>query len=283
MKLATLPFMLVLLADVALAAPAERAHSSFLIVNPSGRGNQALASGFLTDLATAVEQAWPEGSQAPRFLGRYHVTEADSVASIKKDAPLFALVTPGFYLAHREDLHLEVLAEPLREGEGPSVVYLISKAGAAQKPLASQRLGGQLAGEPAWVRSAVLGQEAGAPSPKFIPQARTLESVRMLRAGELDGVLLHDSDWKRLKDLDKADGLVISFTSKHLPEGPVVSFGPPSQTARAAAAALIALPASEGGRRVLERMTLKGFQSADATVYSSFAAAFDEARRERAP
>src|SRR5688500_13508952 len=122
MKLTTLPLTLALLASLPRPAHAERPQATFLIVNPSGRGNQALASGFLTDLASAVEKAWPEGSPAPTFTGRYHVTEADSVASIKKEPPLFALVTPGFYLAHRDALHLEVIAVPTRAHDGPGVV-----------------------------------------------------------------------------------------------------------------------------------------------------------------
>jgi hypothetical protein len=283
MRLAALPLTLVLLSPAPRSAPAEGAHASFLIVNPSGRGNQALATGFLADLASAVEKAWPAGTSAPALTGRYHVAESDAVASIKSEAPLFALVTPGFYLAHRDDLHLEVLAEPLRAPEGPAVVHVVGMSGAKAKPLESQRLGGQLAGEPAWVISAVLAQEPGASAPKLLPQARTLESVRMLRAGDLDGVLLHDSEWKLLQETGKADDLAITFTSKPLPEGPVVSFGPPSERARAAATALIALSSTEAGRHVLQRMTLRGFQSADASVYSGFAAAFDRVRRERSP
>src|SRR5438874_2023441 len=102
-------------------AGTHSAHPSFLIVNPSGRGNQGLAQGFLGDFARAIRSSWPEGAGPPPAIeGRYHVTATDALASIKRSPPVFALLSPGFYLEHRDDLHLEVLLQPARSEKGPN-------------------------------------------------------------------------------------------------------------------------------------------------------------------
>ncbi len=250
---------------VARATPPAAA--SFLIVNPSGRGNQSLADGFLSDLAQAVIAHWPADEPAPALTGRYHVTVADALASIRREAPAFAIVSPGFYLAQRETLGLVPMLVPVRAHDGPPVVHLVVPASAPARDPAAMRLGGQLAGEPAWVVGPVLRLPPGA-RPTFVPAARTLESVRQLEAGAVDGILLPDADWALLQQTGKARGLRIARTSPPLPEGPVVSLGPPSSTARAAAAALRALGDDEASRRILERMTLRGFREATPTDYA---------------
>ena len=263
---------------VLLAIPAAAEPASFLIVNPSGRGNQSLAEGFLGDLGAAVRASWPEGA-APELSGRYHVTEADALASIRRQAPLFALVSPGFYLAHRDDLHLVPLLQSVREGESRPVVHLVAKEGRPEPDRARLRIGGQLAGEPAWLMGPVLALPPGA-TPTFVPASRTLEAVRELHVGVIDAVAMHDAEWRLLQASGKDTGLRIAFTSQPLPEGPVVSLGPPSPAARAAAASLLRLSADEAGRKVLKRMTLKGFREAAASDYAPLAEAFDRARQE---
>lgn len=270
-------FLFLVLMALAAAPPAEAEDASYLIVNPSGRGNQSMASGFLADLSGALSSSWPSGVPAPAWTGRYHVTEADALASIRREKPEFALVSSGFYLAHRESLGLTPLLEPLRMDEGPGVVHLIVKEGAPKLSPSAMRIGGQLAGEPAWALGPVLGLPAGG-VPTFIPAARTLEAIRQLQAGDLDGVLLPEAEWNLVKATNKAGALAVAFTSQPLPEGPVVAFGEPSARTRAAMTALLGLDATEAGRKVLTRMTLRGFKPIEPGRHSPFQASFDAAR-----
>lgn len=274
----TLPRLLLLLACALAALPrgARAADATFLIVNPSGRGNQALAEGFLGDFAAALGATWPKGAPAPSFTGRYHVTSVDAVASVKRSQPLFALVSPGFYLEHRERLGLVPLLQPVRAHEGPPVVHLVIRAGAPPKDPATMKLGGQLAGEPAWVMGPVLGLPDGA-RPAFLPSARSLEAVRQLEAGTVDGILLPDADWALLQATKKATGLAIARTSPPLPEGPVVTFGEPTPEALQAVEAMLGFPQAEAGRKALDRMGLRGFARASATDYARFQSAHDRA------
>lgn len=250
--------------------------ATFLIVNPSGRGNQALAQGFLADFAAALASSWPKGAPPTAFTGRYHVHESDALASLERDAPAFALVSTGFYLAHRESLRLVPLLVPELAHEGPGVVHVVVKADAPQRDVATMRLGGQLAGEPAFTSSCVLALAPGS-KPAFVPLARTLEAVRRLERGELDGVLVTDADWARLRATGKAKGLRTAFTSAPLPEGPVVAFGEPGPLARAAATAMRGFATTDAGRKALARMEVKGFREAKESDYAPLFPAYDRA------
>ena len=98
--------------------------------------------------------------------------------------------------------------------------------------------------------------------PLLVPVAKTLEAVRMAEAGQLDFVVVHDSEWLLLQRSGKARGWHVVATSPRLPEGPVVSLGEPGSAARGMAAAMVALSGTTLGQDVLARMTLRGFSLA---------------------
>lgn len=261
--------------------PADTGTASFLIVNPAGRGNQGLAEGFLGDFSKALASAWPKGSTSPHWQGRYRVTAADALASMRREKPIIALVSPGFYLANRTALDLHVLAVPLR-CEGKPVVRILAPSG--RIPANPPRLGGQLAGEPDWLMNVVIGQDRAwlHGEPVLVPVTKTLEAIRMAQAGQLDHVALHDADWMLLQRLGKAQGWDVVATSQPLPEGPVVSIGPPSVVAQAAASALIGFSGTDAGKSVLGRMGLKGFAASTDQVFDAVAERFSAAKAERA-
>jgi ABC-type phosphate/phosphonate transport system substrate-binding protein len=60
----------------------------------------------------------------------------------------------------------------------------------------------------------------------------------------------------------------------------VVSFGPPTPAVRAAVAAMTDFPKTDAGKKVLERMTLRGFRAATASDYASLLTTYDQARKE---
>lgn len=269
-------------ATAATAAPTRR-EASFLIVNPAGRGNQGMADGFLAEFSRALQASWPADPPFPGFRGRYHVSVVDALASIRRERPLFGLVSPGFYLAHRRTLDLHPLLAPMRS-DGDPVVHLLGRNDRVPSTNAPLRVGGQLAGEPDWLAAILAGQDvegAGRAGFEFVPVARTLEAIRMGEKGELDRVALHDAEWRLLRRLGKADGWRVLATSGSLPEGPIVSFGRPDEVALAASAAMAGFAATDVGRAVLKRMTLSGFEPASAADWGEVARRV--ARSEDAP
>lgn len=280
-----LPLALVVLCSLPGRSAAEE--ERFLIVNPGGRGSQTKAQGFLADFEAALAAAWPpDAAPAPTWRGHYHVTAADALASIRGQRPLFALVTTGFYLAHRDDLGLVPVARPRRSGAGEPVVRFVCRAedGATRRALeggrvGGLRLGGRVAAEPEWVRRIVLAGASEVDGTRLVPVPRSLEAVRRLHRGELDVILLPDADWLRLVELRRGEGLVVAASSQVLPEGPVVAVGASEPARRdlaaAAARALQHFADHPSGRSVLERMTLGGFAPAAQSDYDAVVAAWD--------
>jgi hypothetical protein len=269
----------VVMLSLALAGPATAGEATFLIVNPAGRGDQTQAQGFLADLARAVQASWPEAAgPAPALSGNYHVTVPDALASIRGRRPSFALVSPGFHVAHRDTLGLTPLLRPVRREGGPVPTHLVARAGskaAAQLVARSASglvLGGQLAGEPDWLVRVVLAGIPDASEARLTPLARTLEAVRRLQAGEIDAAILDDVEWERLRAVGKDGGLVLAHSSPPLPEGPVVALGtPPGDTARAAAESMRHFADTAEGRAVLKTMGVLRFDAASPADYDAVA------------
>jgi hypothetical protein len=280
-----------------LLAAAPAAGESFIIVNPAGRGNQSKAQAFLADFARALSASWPsEAGAPPEWTGRYHVHQADALASIRGTEPVFGLLSPGFYLAVRDAVPLEPRLLPvLADGGDASRVHLVvvdgseAQARVASGSVAGLRLGGQLAGEPRWTRRVLLDGLAGAEDAVLEPQARTLQAVRALRRAECDAVLLIDDEWRRLEAVGLRDGLASARVVGGLLPGPLALIGlppddspePPEERARhrralgeAALDAIRRFPETEPGRAVLETMGLSGFAPVAGRDYDRVAALY---------
>lgn len=276
-----LPLLLFPLLLVRSAPAAEPV--PFLIVNPGGRGDQGLAAGFLADFGGALQASWPAGQGSPpAFTGRYHVSSADAVGSVKGSRPLVGQVSPSFYLREKARLPMTPLLVPVRaEGVQPVVHVVVRESDAAARSalaagrVASRRVGGQLAAEPDWVTRVVLdGLAADAPL-ELVPFARPLEAARQLSGGQLDALLLPDADWRTLVASGKSGGLVVGWSSAPLPEGPFVAFAAASDAprlsqARRAAAALLRFPETQAGRAVLSRMGLAAYREVTAEDHATF-------------
>lgn len=111
----------------------------------------------------------------------------DALALLKSDTAKVsvAIVSPGFYLAHRKALKLTVLAEAGRDGTDGEEYVLLGLQAAAEYP-AGARVATSLSADADWLNKAVLPAPAGKAAVQWVPYDNLFDAGYAMLDGEKD-------------------------------------------------------------------------------------------------
>lgn len=254
-----------------------------VLVQPGYPGSMEEARPFVAKLLEVLAEQ--EG--AALEAGVYHNDEAAGLKAIRERKVELGIVSPGFFLEHREKLQLELLL-----GSQPaSPHYLIVQEGTVRSlaDLAGKKVTGTPFLEPRFVRRILFGKplpalvpgegEPGDGDPgKKTPEAPaavdpalyekwdvsparyTSRALRYLKRGRRDAVLLSGVDYRGAKRLELLEGLEVLHVTQAVPAAVVVAVGSSDEARRSAwKKALTSLGESESGRDLLKTMGIEKF------------------------
>jgi len=290
-----------------LAGGSLRADTQFVIIQPGYPGSTEEGETFVGDLSLALAKAG-----GPKDLrGSYYNVAEDGLEAVAARKPVFAIVSLGFYLAHREGLRLA----PLLESSPLERFYLAAKKGQGALPadLEGQAIAGTPFHEKEFVERILFGAGAGggpvadgeagkmadpkvtkdpaSGSKKAIDLSRWKvevsqgfsKGVRDASKGKIRAVLLTERERRAMKETIAGREMEVSYQSEELPTALLVSLGPAGAAAQAAAKAMEALKGNEEGRGVLATMGIDGFTRADAKRIAALEARYGPSKRDDAP
>lgn len=276
--LATLAIMLAL-------APGGAAHDAerpveLLVCAPGFPGTPAQAKSVMDALAAAIARGagWAEG----RVRARYVAIEAEGVAVLKERRPALLLATLPFYCKHQALIRGELVAATQVAGKPTETIRVVAPPtcqGDGLTALRGKRLTGCRLDDPDFLTRVVF---AGALDARkdltLIDGKRTLRALTLATEGEADALLLADEEWGLLQTPELAPrvaGWRTLFRSAALPVAPVVALGatpeakPDATLAAAVRRALLALHATDDGKRLCERLRVTGFVQPDPAPYAA--------------
>jgi hypothetical protein len=255
------------LALLALNPGALSAAGHFMIVQPGYPGSTVEAEQFVSDLLGAIGKGG-----GPRDLqGEYHNDAQEALKAINEKHPQIGIVSLGFYLAHKEDLHLE----PILASRPLERFYLAAKKGSAVQPgdLAGKEVAGTPFQEPEFVARILFGPGAGGGpvgggakggaadvSQWKVEATRSpTKGIRDASRGKVAAVLLTEREKRALASLTAGQDLEVYYQTEELPTAIMVSLGKKDAPAEGAAKALAGLKDNPEGQSLLALMGIEGF------------------------
>ncbi len=278
---------LVTLALLALNPGALSAAGHFIIVQPGYPGSTAEAEQFVSDLLGAIGKGGGPGD----LQGEYHNDAQEALKAINEKHPQLGIVSLGFYLAHKDDLHLE----PLLSSRPLDRFYLASKKGSAIQPkdLSGKAVAGTPFQEQEFVARILFGLGAGGGPVaggtssseeggkereaakgaagaakgggadvsqwKVEATRSSTKGIRDASRGKVAAVLLTEREKRALDSLTAGQELEVYYRTEELPTAIMVSLGKKDAPAEGAAKALAGLKDNPEGQSLLALMGIEGF------------------------
>lgn len=247
-----------------LALPLAAEDATFVILKTGERfAVQEKAEDVLADFGAWVAPRVGQESLVGRITNR----PDEALAKVRETKPLFAIVTPAFYLEHRNALGLVLLAQTRRRGLASERYAVLTRKGGAKEP---KRLTTSLTAEETYVRKVAL---AGGPSTAELVQSAWIgDDVAAMAEGDdeaPEAVVVDRATLEFLREDDVIWGpLDVVFESADLPPDAVVAFSWTSEEARVKlSAALLAMKEDAGGKEVCDLMQTDGFGPVDEALW----------------
>ncbi len=262
--------LLLLLLALTLTQAGLASSRDLVVVRPGGPTASEEACRQVTRLIQeiAVRAGWP-----PESVNAFYFNRAeDALAHIAAHRPGFILTTPGFFLAQRESLGLEPLNQILLEGSDTHRYHIV--AGKVGGPTSLDGIKGKsLAGaplaEPEFVERVVLGGQFRFGTDLTACQGRALSSLRKLCRGDLDAVILDDTEHRGLPSLPFAGDLATIWSSPPLPNTGIFAVAGTANPddAKALLAATADFCSGEEGSAICETYGISGFRPVPEGVF----------------
>lgn len=186
----------------------------------------------------------------------------------EKQPVALAIVSPAFYLRHKDELKLTALAEAKRGGKDGEQFTLVGATKADQYP-EGKRIATSLTAEKDWLNRVVLPAPAGAKPVVWVQQDNLFDAAYAIIDGEKDAPDFVLADAVTLEAFAKdADlkGLKHGLKSEALPQDMVVEVDKRIGAARDdLVAALTSLDGTEGGKKIGELIQSPTFRKPDTT------------------
>ncbi len=248
-----------------LALPLAAQDAGFVILKTGERfAVQEKAEDVLADFGGWVA---PRVGQAA-LVGRITNRPDEALARVRETKPLFAIVSPAFYLEHRETLGMALLAQTRRNGLATERYAVLAAKGG---PKAPKRLSTSLASEDAYVRKVAL---AGGPaSCELVPSNWVGDDVAAIAEEDPEAPEAVLVDRATLEFFRKDEvlwgALEVVFESEDLPPDVVVAFSWTPEDARVKlSAALLHMKEDVRGREVCGTLQTDGFGPVDESLWA---------------
>jgi hypothetical protein len=263
---------LFLLAAVLIAPATTAGPRDLVVVRPGGPTASEEAASQVNRLIReiAVRAGWP-----PETVNAYYFNRAgDALAHISGNRPGFILTTPGFFLAQRTSLCLEPLNQVLLGGSDTHCYYIVARKEGGPTSLDGLK-GKTLTGAPIteadFVERVVLGGRFDFGADLMANHGRALSSLRKLCRGDLDAVILDDTEHGGLASLPFAGELATIWSSAPLPNTGIFAVGDTARDkdTKALLAATSDFCSGEEGSAICETYGISGFKPAPDHVFEA--------------
>lgn len=261
-------FMLLL--AVVVSTVAYSGPRDLVVVRPGGPSASEEAGQQVTRLIKeiAVRAGWPPESVNACYFNRAE----DALAHIADHRPGFILTTPGFFLDQRANLGLEPLNQILLEGSDTHRYHIVARKDGGPTTLDGLK-GKTLAGAPLaeadFVERVVLAGRLSFGTDLTATQGRALSSLRKLCRGDLDAVILDDTENGGLASLPFAGELATIWSSPPLPNTGIfaVQGTATDEDAKALLAATADFCSGDEGSAICETYGISGFRPVPQGVF----------------
>ena len=210
---------------------------------------------------------WPAESANARYFNN----ENEGLQYIQMKKPGFVLVTPGFYLKYRKKLNLTPVNKVSLAGRTTCSFFVVAKKGglSALGDLKNKTVAGSSLSEPEFVEKIVFeGALKLGPDVKA-KQMSGLPSLKALRAGEVDAVVLDAQEYQSLPALPFASEFATIFTSKPITNTGIMAVGKNADDTaiKALIEATKGFCATPEGKNLCTTFQITGFEPASQSDY----------------
>jgi|GEM_PF-1959741 len=268
---------LILLLLLLAAMPVLAGPRDLVVVRPGGPTASEEAGNQVRRLIReiAVRAGWPAESANAFYFNRAE----DALAHIAGDRPGFILTTPGFYLAQRAALGLDPLNQILLAGEDTHRYHVVARkegGPASLEALKGTSLSGAPLAEPEFIERVVFGGQFDFGTDIEARHGRALSSLRKLCRGDLDAVILDDTEHDGLPSLPFAGELVTIWSSPPLPNTGIFAVNGTASPgdARALLSATADFCSGDEGAAICETYGITGFRPVPAGAFDELIATY---------
>lgn len=249
-----------------LALPLAAEEGAYVVLKTGERfASQERAAQVLSEFGGWVA---PRVGQAG-LAGRITNKPEEAISLVRDGKPLFAIVSPAFYLEHREELGMAVVAQTRRRGLATEK-YAVVVAKGAKADLS--KVSTSVAAEEKYLRKVVLAGGAAAQA-ALASSAWVGDDVAAMAEKDPDAphaVLLDAATTAFFREDPVVWGEVeVAWESDDLPPDAVVVFSwTPADARTKLAAALLAMKEDVRGKAVCGQMQTDGFGAVDDALWS---------------
>jgi hypothetical protein len=273
--------LLLFLLAVSIAQVSPAASRDLVVVRPGGPTASEEAGQQVTRLIReiAVRAGWPPGSVSAFYFNRAE----DALAHIAQRRPGFILTTPGFFLAQRLSLGLEPLNQILLDGGDTHRYHIVARkegGPSSLDDLPGKSLAGAPLAEAEFVERVVLGGRFSFGTDLTATQGRALSSLRKLLRGDLEAVILDDTEHGGVPSLPFAGELATIWSSEPLPNTGIftVQGTTTDDDARALLAATGDFCSGEEGAAICATYGISGFRPVPDGVFEALIRQYGQGR-----
>lgn len=273
-----MPFLLLALLTLLLTtAPLSAGPRDLVVVRPGGPNASDEAGRQVNRLIDEIagRAGWPAESAKAFYFNRAE----DALAHIAGDRPGFVLTTPGFYLAQRSKLDLDPLNQILLDGGDTHRYHVVARkegGPGSLDGLKGKSLAGAPLAEPEFIERVVLGGRFEFGSDIEAVYGRALSSLRKLCRGDLDAVILDDTEHGGLASLPFAGELATIWSSPPLPNTGIFAVNGTASPgdARALLAATADFCSGDEGSAICETYGISGFRPVPENAFDDLIATY---------
>jgi len=250
---------------VLLSLPLLAEDATYVILKTGERfAVQEKAEEVLADFGAWVA---PRVGQAS-LVGRITNRPDEALAKVRESKPLFAIVTPAFYLQQRDALGLVLLAQTRRRGLASEKYAVLSRKGGSKTP---KRISTSLTSEEEYLRKVAL---AGGPAAELVQSPWVGDDVAAMSEGGSDApeaVLVDRATLEFFREDEVLWGaLEVVFESADLPPDAVVAFSwTPEEVRVKLSTALLVMKEDVRGQEVCDLMQTDGFGPVDEALWAA--------------
>lgn len=262
----------------AFAACAAPDPEIIVVCYPGGYINVKDANGAMSAMLRVVERV---GNWQPNSFDSQFTAKIDECRTLMGEKhPKFAFASLGLYLEMRASHHLLPVSQPRIKGHSSERYRVMVRKGTFRSldELKGKTLGGTVLEETAFIGKIVFAGKYD-PASFFVlkPANQAIRTLRALDKGDLDAVILNDSQYSGLASLHLENPLEAVFTSAEIPlMGVVADSSATTGEERARfGTALAEMCVDPEGKKLCELFGVDAFLPVDASAYEPMVKLWD--------